>query len=167
MTPVRRILVIGFGNPGRRDDGLGPALAARIAERLPPGVTAESAYQLEIEDAALAAEHDDVVFVDAARSGRTPFDMQPVEPLTHHHFTTHSLAPSSVLGIARDVLGAQVRGHLLAVRGEEFDVFEESLSPSGERNLEAALSFLRGWLAECANTAATTAGEARCATAST
>jgi hydrogenase maturation protease len=167
LSVLRRILVIGFGNPGRRDDGLGPAIAARIAALDLPGVTVETAYQLEIEDAALAAEHDDVVFVDAARTGPAPYDMQTVEPRTHHTFTTHSLAPSSVLGIARDVLGTEVRGHVLAVLGDEFDVFEESLSPVGEQRLEEAVRFLRDWLAECANTAATPAGEARCATAST
>ena len=46
--PTRRILVIGYGNPGRRDDGLGPALAARLEALALPGVTVESDFQLAI-----------------------------------------------------------------------------------------------------------------------
>jgi hydrogenase maturation protease len=29
-SPSPRVLVIGYGNPGRQDDGLGPAAAAEI-----------------------------------------------------------------------------------------------------------------------------------------
>jgi hydrogenase maturation protease len=30
MTARRRVLVLGYGNPGRQDDGLGPAAVAEI-----------------------------------------------------------------------------------------------------------------------------------------
>ena len=45
------MLLIGYGNPGRRDDGLGPALAGAIAAADLPGVEVESGYQLLPEDA--------------------------------------------------------------------------------------------------------------------
>ena len=61
----KRILLIGYGNPGRADDGLGPALADRIEALDLPGLTVESDYQLSIEHAALAAGHDIVIFADA------------------------------------------------------------------------------------------------------
>ena len=52
---VVRILLLGFGNPGRQDDGLGPALVQAIEEMEIPGVRAEADYQLNIEDAAIAS----------------------------------------------------------------------------------------------------------------
>ncbi|MBV8574206.1 MAG: hypothetical protein JOZ58_04080, partial [Acetobacteraceae bacterium] len=33
-----RVLVLGYGNPGRQDDGLGPAAVAEIDRRAFPGV---------------------------------------------------------------------------------------------------------------------------------
>jgi hydrogenase maturation protease len=39
MTPVRKILVVGAGNPDRGDDGIGPVVARQLARRLPADVT--------------------------------------------------------------------------------------------------------------------------------
>ena len=53
----KRILVLGYGNPGRQDDGLGPAVAAGIDSLGWPGVSTLDAYQLNIEDAIDVAAH--------------------------------------------------------------------------------------------------------------
>ena len=42
-------LVIGYGNPGRRDDGLGPSFADILAAEGIPGVDVDSDYQLTVE----------------------------------------------------------------------------------------------------------------------
>lgn len=136
------VLVLGYGNPGRCDDGLGPALAHEIAARGLAGVRTESAYQLALEDAALAAEHDVVVFADASRTGAGPFEFREAAPLVRHEFTTHALSPEAVLGVARDVLAARPRAWVLAIRGESFDAFGEGLSPAAAANLAAAVEFL-------------------------
>lgn len=160
-----RILVLGYGNPGRLDDGLGPALAAAIDAAAIDGVTVESSYQLGIEDAGLAAEHDVVVFADASADAPDPFEFREAPPREHHEFTTHSLAPEAVVGIARDVLGAAPRAYVLAIRGERFDGYGEELSPAAARRLGAAAGFLTGFLRRGAPAADT--GEVRtCATAS-
>ena len=62
---VTKILLIGYGNPGRSDDGLGPALAAQIAALGLAGVTVDIDYQLTVDHAALIATQDVVVFADA------------------------------------------------------------------------------------------------------
>ena len=51
---------------GRLDDGLGAAFAEAMEQIAPPGVDISADYQLTIEDAADVAEHDFVIFVDAA-----------------------------------------------------------------------------------------------------
>ena len=79
-----RVLVLGYGNPGRQDDGLGPAAAAEIGKLDWPGVTACDNYQLVIEDAVEIAEHDVVWFVDAARSGAEPYEVRPLVARARH-----------------------------------------------------------------------------------
>ena len=45
-------LLLGWGNPGRLDDGLGPALAEALQARGLAGLTIGTGYQLQVEDAA-------------------------------------------------------------------------------------------------------------------
>ncbi|MBZ0090172.1 MAG: hydrogenase maturation protease, partial [Thermoanaerobaculia bacterium] len=73
-------LVLAWGNPGRRDDGLGPAVAAALEALALPGVAVETGYQLEVEDAAELARYGRVLFVDADRAGEAPFQVRRLEP---------------------------------------------------------------------------------------
>jgi hydrogenase maturation protease len=141
---MRKVLLIGYGNPGRLDDGLGPAFADAVAQRRLPGVTVDADYQLLVEDAAAASAQDVVVFADAAVSGREPFSFRRVEPSSETGFTTHSLAPEAVLGLARDMFGSRAEGYLLGIRGYLFNDFGEQLSDGARANLDAAVRFLEG-----------------------
>jgi hydrogenase maturation protease len=144
---MTRVLVLGFGNPGRRDDGLGPAIASAVAGLGLPDVTVDIDFQLAVEHAADLAEHDVAIFVDAALSGPEPFAFAAVEPSDDTHFTTHYVEPGMVLGLAERIYGAQPAGYLLAVRGYEYDEFGEVISDRAMANLEAALAFLGSVLA--------------------
>ena len=141
MTPS--VLVYGYGNPGRLDDGLGPALAGEVARHgLTPAVSVETAYQLQVEDAALVAEHDVVVFADADTACAGPFELRRLSPRAAAAFSTHSVAPDAVLALAREHFGSRAEGFLLGIRGYEFDGFGEELSPGARRNLAAASDHL-------------------------
>lgn len=145
----KRVLVIGYGNPARADDGLGPALAERLEAMNIPGLTVESDYQLSIEHAAMAAEHDIVVFADADGSaGTEPFFLSPVEEEPPGSFTSHSVAPGGILHIARSCFDASPSGYLLGIRGEVFEPFTEGLSSAASEGLEAALEFLPRFIDE-------------------
>jgi Ni,Fe-hydrogenase maturation factor len=54
----KRVLVLGYGNPGREDDGLGPAFATEISQLGRQNVTVLDNYQLMIEDATAVADAD-------------------------------------------------------------------------------------------------------------
>ncbi|NLS92508.1 MAG: hydrogenase maturation protease [Planctomycetaceae bacterium] len=143
------ILIIGYGNPGRQDDGLGPALADALERLGLPGVTVESDYQLTVEHAEMAARHRVVVFADATVKTAEPFRWNRVEPGTSGiRFTSHHLGPSDVLAIARDVFSAEPEGYVLAVRGQCFDAFQAGLSPEARSSLEQAVEFLRAMSSE-------------------
>jgi hydrogenase maturation protease len=137
-----RVLLIGFGNPARGDDGLGPALAAAVAGWELEGVTVETDYQLHVEHAADAAEYDVVIFADAEVEGTGPFRFRRLEPKTELSFTSHSVSPASVLGLARRLFSARSRGYVLGIRGHAFGEFAEGLSEEARRNLSVALAFM-------------------------
>jgi hydrogenase maturation protease len=177
---VRPVLVLGYGNPGRLDDGLGPALAAAIEARHLPGVTVDADYQLTVEDAAVVAEHHIVIFADADLAGPEPFWFRRIEPAAEWSFSTHAVEPTSVLGLAADLFGARTDGFLLGIRGYDFDAFGERLSPRAQSNLAAAAAFLeqclrdghfpdsaRGEISESAAQSAPNCGDTPCKTEST
>lgn len=139
---TRRVLLIGFGNPGRLDDGLGPALAALAEKMNLPGVTVDSDYQLCLEDAEAVARHDVVIFADADVSGPEPFSFRRLEPAPSMTFSTHSLKPAAVLGLARQAFGAETEGYMLGIRGYAFNEYEETLSERARANLAEAAKFI-------------------------
>lgn len=150
MTSPARILVLGYGNPGRLDDGLGPACVGALEELHLPGVELSSDYQLNVEDGERAAAHDVVIFVDAAVDGPSPFSWRLLEapgpdapgdaaPLS---FSTHHVSPAAVVGLARDMFGGHPAAYVLGIRGYAFNEFGERLSPGAAANLRAAVDFL-------------------------
>jgi hydrogenase maturation protease len=142
-APARppRVLVLGYGNPGRQDDGLGAAAVAGIERLGLPNLSAFDNYQLNIEDAMDVADHDVVWFVDAAKDGPAPYAVHELTPAPSIEFTSHLVRPEAVLAIARQCYGATPRAFLLAIRGYDFE-FIEALTPGAVDNLHAALAML-------------------------
>jgi len=142
MTDAKTILLIGFGNPGRRDDGLGPAFAEAIQARALAGVTVDADYQLTVEHAADVAKHDVVVFADADTAGPEPFWVKRIQPGGGKvSFSTHSMSPEGVLALGRDLFCATPAAYLLGIRGYEFNEFGQELSPAAQANLAAAIAY--------------------------
>jgi len=138
VKQLPRVLVLGYGNPGRLDDGLGPALAAQLAGRGLVGVRCEQAYQLQVEHAALVAEHEAVVFADAEPGCPEPFALRPLAPRASTTFTTHHVTPGDVLALAHELYGRDVSGFLLGLRAHQLDGFGERLSARAQADLARA-----------------------------
>jgi len=139
---TNQVLLIGYGNPARRDDGLGPALAEAVSAMQLEGVTVDADYQLHVENAAEAAPYEVVVFADAHTSCTEPFVFERLEPKAEVSFTSHSVSPQAVLGMAHELFSSRVRGYLLGIRGHAFEGFGEELSPRARTNLAAATEYL-------------------------
>ena len=135
-------LVLGYGNPGRGDDGLAVRLVEMLEPGVPDGVDVEAAFQPGIEHAAAVAEHDWVLFVDAAAEGPAPCVVRRVEPRPAAAFSSHVVDLGSILAIAEESFGSRAPAWLLAVRGYEFRL-AEGLSRGAARNLAHALSRAR------------------------
>lgn len=136
------LLLIGYGNPGRADDGLGPALVASLRDAARDWLQVDSDYQLTVEHACDLALYPTVVFADAAMAGAAPFFCRPLVARQPHSFTTHSLAPEAVLYLAEALYRARPTAYLLGIRGYEFDLFRETLSAPARCNLALARRYL-------------------------
>jgi len=139
------ILVIGIGNPGRTDDGLGPALAEAVESWNLSGVKTSINYQLNIEDAADIAESDLVLFIDASVDAAAPFEFYQASAAARTSFTTHAMEPESVLALCRQVYHKQPPAFILGVRGESFEL-AEGISSRAAEYYRKAERFLRDLL---------------------
>ena len=150
------VLVLGIGNPGRRDDGLGPALVERLANvsSLDPDIalTAEARVQLNIEDADLIRGYDLVVFADATTEGGEPVRIEPLKPSATVAFSTHEMPPAAVLALCEELYDRAPEAWLLLVRGYDWDI-GEGLSNEAERNLRGALEALLEFVSDQAEEA--------------
>ncbi len=139
---MKKILVIGYGNPGRLDDGLGPAFSDRLEKMALPDITVDANYQLTVEDADQIKDYDVAVFVDASVDGKEPFDFTEVSPKSTMHFSSHFFTPEDVLGLAQELFQTKTKAYVLGIRGYEFNEFGEKLSQGAMDSRRGS----RGWL---------------------
>ncbi|MCA2980391.1 MAG: hydrogenase maturation protease [Myxococcaceae bacterium] len=150
-----RVLVFGWGNPSRGDDGLGPAFVGEARRRDDVELIVD--YQLQPEHALDLVGRDLVVFVDAALDAAEPFEVREVTPNPAASLTTHHLSPAALLHVFEGLTAQKApRAKVLAIRGWQFQL-GESLSERARRNLEAALEWWAAdGLAECTGAAGST-----------
>lgn len=148
-----RLLLLGYGNPGRGDDGLGPALVEAVAGKM-PNVTAQTAVQLQLEHVLDVAAHDLVLLVDAGVNTPPPFVFERLYPWAREgrrlfvSAFSHALTPGMLLSIYQETLNASPPlVFLLTVAGERFD-FGEGLSVKAQQNLSAALVLVESLLSK-------------------
>jgi hydrogenase maturation protease len=144
------VLLYGYGNPGRGDDGLGPALAAAVEAMALPGVDVDANYQLNVEDSAELGRYQAVIFADAATEGPSPFFFSRIDDSGAGQlgFSSHSVTAVQVVALARDMFGSKVAAYTLGVRGYAFGELDQGLSEKARDNLAAAVAFTRKALAE-------------------
>lgn len=146
-------LIIGYGNPSRGDDALGPtAIDAieRLVDEHPEWGEVEvvTDFQLQIEFVTDLAGRERIVFIDAAASGAAPFSFAPLVAQADASISTHALSPASLLTVFRRFHGADAPPcYLLGIVGYDFDL-GVPLSAGARGNLDAALAMLQQWLTD-------------------
>jgi hydrogenase maturation protease len=148
---MKRILVYGFGNPGRQDDGLGPAFAEWVeswaAQQGHTAIQTDSNYQLNVEDAQIISEYDVVVFADASieeNVNEILFDR--IEACNAEvKYTLHAASPGYILELCHEMYGKQPETWLMHIKGYEWD-FREGLTELAKKNLQKALERFCRWI---------------------
>jgi hydrogenase maturation protease len=141
------VLLIGFGNCGRGDDGLGPAFAERIESAGLPGVEIDIDYQLTVDHALAVAGADMVIFADALMDAGEPFDFAAIRPAASASLSSHSLTPAAVLALAGTLYQKHPDAFVLGIVGKDFGEVKEGLSGEARRNLGLAEAFFLDWYA--------------------
>ena len=146
MNKDVKVLVYGYGNPGRQDDALGNEMVNKIEEWAVKhkigNIETDSNYQLNVEDAEKISQKDVVIFVDASQEDIHEFKFTHLEASSEKvEFTMHSVSPEYVLHVCNDLFKKTPRTCLLGIKGYEWD-FKEGLSDNAKLNLEQAFQFL-------------------------
>ena len=136
-----RALVIGYGNPLRSDDGIGWAIAGRLAgDPRFAAIDVLQRHQLTPELALDVSRADVVVLVDA-RSG-PPAGSVAIERVDGASASgttwSHHLGPASLVALARELYGRAPEVHVISVAAGSMEVGEE-LTPPVEAALEGAI----------------------------
>lgn len=133
---MARVLIIGYGNPLRSDDGLGwyaavqlfRSAASREVEVLP-------CHQLTPDLADAVSRSETVLFLDSTHEG-APGELRcnEIKAVEGHPSFTHHLSPQDLLGIAGELYGSFPHAWLLTICGKNFGA-GETLSAEVARRL--------------------------------
>ena len=146
-----QVLVIGYGNPLREDDGIGWTAVSEIAkwQIANCNLRVEQAHQLLPELADPISKVDVVIFVDASVKGEPgQITRQAIKPtiglLTAF---THHLDPAGLLTYAGALYDHVPRAYLFTVTAASLG-YKETLSPVVEQALPQLLEQIRDVLTE-------------------
>lgn len=145
------VLILGWGNLSRGDDGLGPllldALHASLSEHLRSQVEFLDEFQLQIEHALALVGRRHVLLVNASLTCTAPFEVTHPLPEPDPSYTSDPLSPPGLLYLYQELHATPPPPcTLLAMRGERFELGD---APTAQAllNLGAGLRWvLNEWL---------------------
>ncbi len=142
---VPKVLVFGYGNPGRGDDALGPELIDAIEAKALPDVECQIDMQLQVEHVTDLMERERIIFIDADMSCDEPYTLRRLEPEKDDSYTSHAMSPGALLYAYHHVYGTQAPdAYVLSIRGYHFELGDDLSKPAREnlsRAIEVAQQF--------------------------
>ncbi|MBL9128025.1 MAG: hydrogenase maturation protease [Verrucomicrobiales bacterium] len=155
---VGEMLVIGYGNPMRGDDGVGPAVADAISRLGLGGLRVETRHQLTPELEALLGEVEAAVFVDAvdpedgdaggiAGSDGVRVRVRELRGEAHRtpEWTGHRFDPEGLLALTRELRGRAPKAWCVEIPVREFGWGPGLGSAAREQVPEAVAAVRRLW----------------------
>ena len=140
MKKSDKTIVLGIGNNGRQDDGLGWMFLDFLEEK-DSSIDVEYRYQLQIEDADLISNYDRVIFVDATKEDTEDgFYLKPCHPSEEYSFSTHALNPETILYLSQKIYNHKPEAYIFAIQGFDWEL-KIGLSEKGTANLEKAKKY--------------------------
>ena len=142
------ILVIGYGNILRGDDGVGCSVAETVADWGFAWVRSIAVHQLLPELAADIAAVDLVIFVDAVidtEMSRASITIIPLASGENAKFSTHIITPPLLLDMTQKLYNAVPIAYLLMIPARDFTL-GKTLSLLANQGKDLALDYLRNVL---------------------
>jgi hydrogenase maturation protease len=140
---MRRVLVIGFGNELRGDDGLGPVAAQHLQLIFSDGgVDFLIEHQLYPEMAEIISHFEHVIFIDAD-IGENPGQishsvLSPQLPSNNSSALSHDVNPAQLMLMSQQLYAGQATAEVYSVSAASFE-FSEGLSAQIESVLPALI----------------------------
>jgi len=145
------VLVIGYGNPLRGDDGVGCVIAEELAKRISDPdskIQVVACHQLNPELAEPIAETRAVIFIDAS------VELEPgevrVTTLAPDRFSpaafAHSMKPSALLATASELFGQAPPAKTVGIGAASFDT-GMNLTPQVRRAVSSAITAVENEIA--------------------
>ena len=149
MNKKLKILIYGFGNPGRQDDGIAIEAIEKTDNLLCrlkyENVTTETSFQLNIEDAETISKYDLVLFVDATIEKHiADFEIAQLKADPAVSFTMHAVSPQFIMDLCNQLFAKSPACFLLKIRGYCWE-FGLPVSTRARNNLDHALYFLENF----------------------
>ena len=138
------LLVIGYGNTLRGDDGVGPRVAEAVGKLRMPGVRTLICPLLTPELADPISRAGTVIFVDAAVDAPKEVQWRKLEPNETSQLMAHAADPRTMLALARDVFGRVPEAWWLTIPAVDLGFCEE-LSPDVQRSFAAAVKKIQAF----------------------
>ena len=157
---MRKLLLLGYGNPDREDDGVAWHILRALAEKLelptpesyedefPESTQIDFAFHLQLtpEMAEDITSYPYVCFIDA-HTGNIPEPVRLIDvdsefqrsPFTHH------LTPQSLLSMCETIYGKKPEAALLSVLGHRF-LFTRELSHETAALVPQAVALVWEWM---------------------
>jgi hydrogenase maturation protease len=142
VTPDAELLVIGYGNTLRHDDGVGPRVAEAVEALNLPSVRTLVSQQLNPEHAEPVARARRVIFVDAAVDQAEDVKFRKLAPGDTTQLMAHAADPRTMLALARDVYGHAPEAWWLTIRAVKLG-FGTDFSPEAETGYQKAVAAIK------------------------
>lgn len=141
-----KLLVLGYGNPGRGDDGLGPHLLTLLQGCAQDFKAAQLEFivdfQLQIEHVLDLQAHHLALFIDAQYPSAMPggVGFKRVVAAKDDSTSTHQLSPAALLTVYQHALHHPAPpAFLLTIQGQTFEL-GQTLSQPARRHLVRAFA---------------------------
>jgi hydrogenase maturation protease len=162
VNSLKPLLIIGYGNPDREDDGVAWHILRALASKL--GLPAPQSYEDEFPESSLIdfnfylqltpemaediSQYLYVCFIDAHTGNiPEPVRMITVESEFQRSPFTHHLTPQSLLSMCETIYGKKPRAALLSVLGHRF-LFSRQLSEETAAQVPRAVELIWDWILE-------------------
>lgn len=128
---TQRICIVGYGNPQRGDDGLGPLVVKRVRAGMGPrpGLRFFTFQQLGEELPDAIAEANLLILVDATVEDLPQgIFWRRIEPIARFSLFSHHMDPCTWLWLLERERGWSPETWLVSIKGEAFEI-GEGISP--------------------------------------
>ena len=148
---MKPILLIGYGNPTRMDDGVGWYIADKIQNRFMDEIEVWQADQLSIEMIDDIKDREVLILVDDHISDKDDYIRScEIEPDASPGMISHIIKPSNLLAFCESIYHKHPKTYLYSIKGIAFD-FGEELSAQTKKSADEVIMQIADFISKMRN----------------